>query len=218
MKAGHVLLCASMLLAGPIFPRASSQRVGTSPHTRVIDPMFGIPFDYAKEHYEQMPASVRKTCSGFEDGTYWTFAHAEQNGKGYYVVLGVWPEQDGDSLGNVIEIAGSKCTVDDSTWMLSGVAPSSGYSKGEAVLGLPGLNAKKICDQGALGSCHYELRSAAQEQLLRALVDDGIKRGVLAWGGDASFRRVACAPAILKGNTATPIVRDALERYCGSPR
>lgn len=212
------ILFVSVLFAGNSIDKVDGQRSSTSSRTRVSEPIFGITYDYTKVHYEPVPAALRKTCGGFEVGTYWTFAHFEKGGRAYYVVLGVWPDQDGDSLGNAIEIDGSKCTIDESTWMLSGFVPSTGYLQVKNAPELPGLNAKEICDQGALGSCHYLLRSAAEEETLRALVDDAIKRGILAWGGDASFKHVACVPTILKGQKATPIVQQALEQYCSSSR
>jgi hypothetical protein len=118
----------------------------------------------------------------------------------------------------VNEIEGSKCKGEDSKWMLSGFVPADGYAESMGATGLPGVGAKRICDKGPLGDCHYMFRSAAEEEIVRALVVDGIKRGIRAWGGEAQFKRAVCAPDILKGQDSTPLVRQALDQFCGVPR
>jgi hypothetical protein len=214
MKSKNAILCISLIFGWTKIADVAAQKSGAVGRTQLTEPVFGITYDSTKVNYEPIPAVLRRTCRGYEVGRFWTFAHFEKEGRAYYVVQGVWPRQDGDSLGRVEEIDGSKCKGEDSTWMLSGFLPSTGYLEHKPLAGLPGLDANRICDQAVLGSCHYLLRSAAEEEVLRALVDDGIKRGIRAWGGDAPFKQAACISSVLKGNPSTPIVQQELERYC----
>lgn len=214
MKTRSIIIALQVLAVIAIAMGNAQQRSQPRP-TRVEDPVFGIHFDYTKIHYEPLPLAVRRACEGYETGSFWTFAHAKKDGKDYYVTLGVRPDQDGDSLGVILEVEGATCDGEDSTWMFSGFVPSSGYGQNKGSAVLPGLGAKSICDQGPLGSCHYLLRSAVEEEIIRALVADGIKRGVQAWGGETPFKQVACVPHVLKGNPALPLVREAIQQYCG---
>jgi hypothetical protein len=98
-----------------------------------------------------------------------------------------------------------------------GFRPSRGlriYSRVTAG-GLPGLDETSICEQVAAGPCHYILRSAEEEAILRGLVRDGLARGVRAWGGPDRFKAEACQPSLLHGNMFKPIVYDELKKFCG---
>jgi len=190
---------------------ASGQQNSVNLRTQVQDPIFGISYSYTKVHYENMPTSIRHVCPNYEKGTFWTFAHVQRNSRDYYVVMGVAPGQDGDSLGAALVVEGSDCTASDSTWMLSGYVPSGGYRAGESSGELPGLGAPKVCADP--DSCHYVLRSAEEEGLLRDLVRDALSRGVQAWGEDR-FRKEACTPSIQQANSSTPIIQQELTKFC----
>lgn len=196
----------------------TGQEITRPSRTLVTEPIFGITYDYTKIHYDSIPPRVRKTCAGYEDGSFWTFAHFQKDRKDFYVVLGVQRGQNGDSLGSVNEIDGTRCQAEDSTWMLSGVIPAVAYSNDRTYVQLPGLNAKRVCDQGPLGSCHYVLRSDTEEKIIRGLVSDAIRRGIKAWGGEAQFKKAACVSTAAPDNSTTPIVTRMLGEFCGVPR
>ena len=179
--------------------------------------MFGISFKPDTVRYEPIPERIRELCPDFKRGQFWTFAMLQSGGSEYYVVLGVRPGQDGDSLGTALQIEGSKCQVEDSTWMLSGVIPGKGYSQPAPSARLPGLGAPEVCPHGQAGDCYYVLRSSAEEAILRGLVKDGIDRAIKAYGSQALFGTKACTPSQLSGSESTPVVLQELERFCGKP-
>ena len=108
--------------------KAFGQQRNASSGNVLTDPVFGITYNYTKVYYEPIPVSVRRDCKGYNDGSFWTFAHFQSDGKNYYVILGVRPNQDGDSIGSAVEVDGPKCQGEDSTWLLSGFVPASGFS------------------------------------------------------------------------------------------
>jgi hypothetical protein len=177
------------------------------------DPMFGLTYDYTKVNYEQMPISIRHICPDYEHGTFWTFAHTKRKSGDYFVVMGVRPGQDGDSLGAALVIKDSKCYEEDSTWMLSGFIPEGGYSPGKSARKLPGLDAPKICE-GSLGPCHYVFQSKEEEEILRDLVKDALVRGVQAWGGTDRFKNEVCKASHQKVNADMPVVQQELKVFC----
>jgi hypothetical protein len=105
--------------------------------------------------------------------------------------------------------------TEDSSWMLSGSIPASGYPNPKAVGTLPGLHASESCDQ--VGNCHYELRSPEEEEVLRALVSNAIERGIKAWG-ESRFASRACAPGLMLSNSLDPVLQSALKNFCDARR
>jgi len=187
--------------------------------TQLQDPMFGISYSPSRVHYEPMPMPIRQICPGYEHGTFWVFAHVQRESGDYYVVMGIRPGQDGDSLGAALLIKDSKCYQEDSTRMLSGFVPEKGYGQEASALGLPGLNAPQICEHGpqfpyGIGACHYVLRSAEEESVLRGLASDALVRGTRAWGDAAQFKKAVCIPSLEKANSSMPIVRQELTKFC----
>ena len=178
------------------------------------DPMFGISYDSSRVHYEVMPAPLRQMCPGYERGIFWVYAHIKRAFGDYYVVMGVTPGQNGDSLGAALLIKDGQCRVEDSTRMLSGFVPDRGY-RPEANSGtLPGLGAPQLCNQGPFGDCHYVLRSADEEDVLRDLVRDALGRGARAWGEATQFKAAVCNPALREAASSMPIVQQELTRFC----
>jgi hypothetical protein len=183
------------------------------------DPLFGISYSYSKVHYEPMPISIRRICPDYERGTFWVFAHFQKESGDYYVVMGISPGQDGDSLGAALLVKNSKCYVEDSSRMLSGFIPDSGYGPEKSVYILPGVNAPQICEHGpqypyGMGPCHYILRSAEEESVLRGLVKDALARGVRAWGGAAQFKKAVCSQSLQDEIPYMPIVQQELTKFC----
>jgi hypothetical protein len=181
-----------------------------------LEPMFGLDYNRsANVSYQPMPMDARRLCPDLQQGSYWTVAHVHRNDAEYFVLLGVQPGARGHSFGTSIEIRGSKCRHDESRWTLSGFVPSDGYR--ESVETLPGLGAEPICNKQPLEDCHYLLRSAAEESLLRELVQDALRRGAGAWGA-AEFRKAVCSPDILEDNSFKPVVHEELSKFCTQPR
>ena len=178
------------------------------------DPMFGISYLRANIHYEQIPTSIQKLCPDLREGTFWTFAHYQSGASEYFVVLGLQKHQDGDALGAVVKIEGSNCQEYDSSWMLSGVVPKSGYAHGAKNIQLPGQGVKRICDHGPSGACYYFLRSPEEEAILRGLIEDGLARAIRAYGGESQFMKKACVPSIIDGNSSSPLVQQELIKAC----
>jgi len=214
MQTTILSLIAVLLLARVGCSRASGQEAGGDRGFQLEDPIFGLVYDTAKVHYDAIPASIRRICPDFEQGTFWTYARIQRGPTEYFVVMGVRPDQSGDSLGAALEVRDSKCQGGDSTQMLSGFVPSSGYGSGRTPPGLPGVGAKRVCERSAFGPCHYVLRSAEEEAILRDLVKDALMRAERAWGGAGVFRQQVCNPSVQAANSSTPIVQEELARFC----
>ena len=181
--------------------------------TLLEDPMFGLSYDYTKITYEQFSKSVAHLCRLEKGGKYWLFAHTHRKSGDYYVVMGVVPGQSGDSLGIALWVRDPECDAEDSLWMQSGFSPAEGYTSIPYSGELPGMGAQKACNNG---DCHYVLRSAEEEAILRDLVRDAISRGIQVWG-EERFRKEACQSAPLKDrNSPTPIAQKALAEFCVS--
>jgi hypothetical protein len=177
-----VLILGGLVVVHLPCSEANSGERTKNTRAELQDPMFGLSYNRTTVHYELMPESLRHICPNLEKGTYWIFAHASRKPIDYYLVMGVVPAQNGDSLGAALWVRGSKCDSEDSTWMLSGFVPAEGYASQIDTTELPGLKAPQVCDRGALGQCHYVLRSQEEEAILRELMRDGISRGIQAWG------------------------------------
>lgn len=182
----------------------------------VEDPIFGLAFDRAKVHFDSLPLQVRNSCPDFQQGKYLTFAHLRKNSAEYFVVLEVVvPGQDSDVFGVAIEINNSKCHVEDSSKMLSGFIPLGGYHENADKMYFPGSGAKDICDKGPMGACHYLLRSQAEEEVLRGIVQDALARGTHAWGSKAEYKKAVCSSFIVTdANSGYPVVQQELIKFC----
>jgi len=217
MRLRGLSLVVTLSLTCVSLPGARGQVSAASRVTPLDDPMFGISYQTDKVKYEPMPVRIRQLCSEFKRGEFWTFAQFRSGTREYFIVMGVRPGQDGDSLGAALQIDGSKCQEEDSTWMLSGTPPESGYSHPTTAAQLPGLGAPKVCPHGPAGDCFYLLRSATEEAILRGLVKDGIERAINAYGSQAPFGKKACTPSQLAGSESTPVVLQELKKFCGKP-
>ena len=209
-----ILSLIAILLLAPVGCSRASGEEAADRSLQLEDPMFGLVYDAAKLHYDPMPASIRRICPDFNQGTFWTYAHIQRGPTEYFVVMGVGPDQSGDSLGGALEVTGSRCSDGDSLQMLSGFVPVGGYGAGRTPPGLPGGGAKRICERSPFGPCHYVLRSAEEEMILRDLVKDALVRATRAWGSAGVFRQQACKPSHLEKIPYTPIVREELARFC----
>ena len=178
------------------------------------DPIFGITYSTSSVNYDQIPPEVKQLCPHFNDGHFWVYAHFRAENGDYYIVMGIRPDQDSDSLGVALWIEGSKCRGIDSNWMLSG-RPKKEYGKAGSLGGLPGLDAPRICPHGPAGDCYYDLQSADNERILRGLTGDAIQRAIKAYGGEAQFKKYACSPSELSESDA-PIVQQELQKFCSS--
>jgi hypothetical protein len=107
--------------------------------------------------------------------------------------------------------------MNESNWTRSGVPPAGGYQNTKLTEGLPGMNAPEVCeDRPRYPLCRYVLRSAAEEALLRGLVQDGIERAVRAFGRD-QFKKKACSSETFSEQSDYPIVQMELRRFCANP-
>jgi hypothetical protein len=216
MRVTASILMGMLLLVFIPGNSASGRQHGVNLRTQLEDPILGLSYSYTKVHYELMQQSVRRVCPTFEQGTFWTLAHTHRESGDYFVVMGVSPGQDGDSLGVALLLKDSKCDAGDSKWMLSGFIPVGGYNPKSDFDGLPGQDAPSVCDQGPSGDCHYMLRSAKEEATLRDLVRDALSRGVKAWSED-EFRNSACKSSALRASTY-PVIRQELTKFCAGSK
>ena len=214
MQTKILSLIAILLLARFGCSRASGQEAAAGRGQRLQDPMFGLVYESDKVNYDAMPAPIRRICPDFQEGTFWTYAHTQRGPTEYFVVMGVSPDQSGDSLGAALQVRDSKCQGGDSLQMLSAFVPSGGYGAGRTPPGLPGEGAKRVCERIPFGPCHYVLRSAEEESILRELVKDALIRAERAWGGSGLFKQQACKPSHLKEIPYMPIVQEELARFC----
>ncbi len=181
------------------------------------DPVFGIAYRPSIVKFDVMPKRISQLCPGFGNELDWVFAHYKSGSSDYYIVMGVSESQDGDSFGTGVWIDGSRCRMSESKWVFLGTPSSSGFNNKGIADELPGLNAPRVCDSGAGSDCHYLLRSAHEEEILKGLIGDAIQRSIAAYGSGAAFKRKACSSDILRGNAEFPLVAEALRAFCAKP-
>ncbi len=170
-----------------------------------IEPVFGLAVESGKASYLPLAPDVAKRCS-LAGTKYLIFAHIKDKGGDAYIV------QDADGASGVaMRVSAAECTTAEASWTLSGVHQGS-YGPAPGSPALPGDKADKVCQSGV---CHYVLRSPAEEQMLKALLDDAIAKGQQANGGAAVFRTKACEPAVIRNAEDYPAVRARLGSLCG---
>jgi hypothetical protein len=197
-------------LALQCLPGAGSSRKPS----QVTDPVFGLSFNPAKVKYEPMAQKIRMRCAAFDSGDYWTFAYLRRGETEFFIVIGTSATQDDDMFGTAISINGSGCEEEESAWALSGFVPGDGYPSNAPDAILPGDKAKEVCGNSPFGECHYMLRSATEEAILRGLVQDALSRARSAWKDAGGIRDQVCTPQYLETRSSTPVLKNELEKFC----
>jgi hypothetical protein len=170
-----------------------------------VEPVFGLLVEPGKAAYLPLAPDIAKRCS-LAGSKYLVFAHIKDTGGDAYIL-----QDAGGGAGVAARVSPAGCTTVESTWMLSGV-PKAPYSAGQPAPALPGDKADKVC-QG--GTCHYIMRSAAEEQLLKALLNDAVLKGQAAHKGPAAFKTRACEMSVIRNAEDYPAVRQRLGSLCG---
>jgi len=176
-----------------------------SAQTAFIEPVFGLLVEPGKASYLPLAPDIAKKCS-LAGAKYLVFAHIKDAGGDAYILHDV---DGGTGIGARVSPAG--CTTAESSWMLSGV-PKAPYAAAPPAPALPGDKADKVCQGGV---CHYVLRSTAEEQLLKALLNDAVLKGQLAYKGPAAFKAKACELSVIRNAEDYPAVRQRLGMLCG---
>jgi len=170
-----------------------------------VEPVFGLLVEPGKATYLPLAPDIAKRCS-LTGARYLVFAHVKDTGGDAYIL------QDADGgAGVAARVSLTGCTTAETSWMLSGV-PKAPYGAVQPAPALPGDKADKVC-QG--GICHYVVRSAAEEQLLKALLNDAVLKGQVAFKGPAAFRSKACDMSVIRNAEDYPAVRARLGALCG---
>ena len=170
-----------------------------------VEPVFGLLVEPGKAAYPPLTPDVAKRCS-LAGSKYLVFAHIKDAAGDAYILA------DADAgTGTAARVTTGGCTTVESTWMLSGIAKPP-YGAAQPVPSLPGDKAEKVCQGGV---CHYVLRSAAEEQLLKALLNDAVLKGQQAYKGPAAFKAKACEPSVIRNAEDYPAVRARLSMLCG---
>lgn len=170
-----------------------------------IEPVFGLLVEPGKANYLPVAPDIAKKC-GLAGSKYLVFAHVKDAGGDAYILLDV-----DSAAGIAARVAPTGCTTAESSWVLSGL-PKAPYGAAQPAPALPGDKAEKVC-QG--GICRYSLRSAAEEQLLKALLNDAVVKGQLAYKGPAAFKAKACELSVIRNAEDYPAVRQRLGTLCG---
>lgn len=122
----------SIVFIGWVLFGVSLTAVGQSMPTSVIDPFFGITYNPAVVHFENMPSGVGKRCQELQGWRYvhaWVYSQVKTADAEYFIVYGyvkvadedhpgalsVAPEDD-DGL--IVEIRPDKCRVDQWQFVL----------------------------------------------------------------------------------------------------
>jgi hypothetical protein len=182
----------------------------------IDDPIFGIPYNPSLVRYDEIPPSLDKKCH-LGGGHTWIYAHVSRDGSDYLIVQSYSSDQGDDSFGNSIWIKGEVCRVEESNWTLSGIPPTTAYRNVQVPEGLPGSGAAKVCENRPQEKyCRYNLRSAAEEAVLRSLVQDGIQRAVKAFGMP-QFKKKECSAQAVSQQSDYPIIQQELRKFCSTP-
>jgi hypothetical protein len=211
MRTMLATLIVMILVTSPTRGYGADRHVATTggqiDKTVLVEPMFGLAYSYAHDnvHYDLIPAYVARVCP-YLSGPTFTYAHVKEGSAEYFVVMGPGPDVvgRGDSLGAALAIQGGHCTEWDSTRMFRATVPTQGY------------HGEKSCEP-SMGPCHYVIHSRADEELIRALLREGLARGSRAWGSKR-FRTKVCAPWQPEDIESNPIPYDEVTRFCGANR
>ena len=169
-----------------------------------VNPVFliGSP-RHSTVKYEEFPGALRKVCGAAFARAHEhhvdpisIFAKVRVGDSDFFAVADSGPPSE-YYAGELIQIRGTHCNLSDLDAALSSV---------------PGMPAHEICVDSDCA-----LRSQAEEDALRSLVRDAIRRAVDAYGSDASFRKVACKTEVgvtLAEPGGYPIVAEELKSYC----
>lgn len=199
------ILFSCALLSGPVISQSQN-------------PIFGTDYDQREIRYEKFPDVAKRICAnvGFVVKYFWVYAHYKSQDSDYYIVMDSRPDPEHYDLADAIWIQGLNCIEeDDAGWTLSGVPPKNGYASVQSEEILPGMNAPKLYHGAGSDAAYYVLRSPHEEETLRGLVRDGIRRAISARGSDTSFRKQACSPRILSLNAqSSPVVEQELKAFC----
>lgn len=170
-----------------------------------IEPVFGLLVEPGKAGYLPLAPDIAKRCN-LAGAKYLVFAHVKDAGGDAYIL-----QDAGGGAGVAARLAPAGCITAESSWMLSGV-PKGPYGAVQPAPLLPGDKAEKICQGGV---CHYVMRSMAEEQLLKALLNDAVVKGQLAYKGPAAFKAKACELSVIRNAEDYPAVRQRLGTLCG---
>ena len=159
------------------------------------NPVFLIGTSPHEAHYEVLPPSIKETCKGRlgndEIDPFTVYAHIKTSNYEYYVEWGdVRRGHEEYDRASLLMIHENKCKNLDLETTLGMIPANGGYSA----------------------------TAAQEEQLVRPLIKDAIKRAITAYGGDAPFRALACKPEEEKvlSEAGFVIVRQELRAYCSS--
>jgi hypothetical protein len=213
-----VLLLPFLSLA--ILSHSQEQRHSLKSKTPAVltDPFFDIPYNPSKIHYDPVPQSFVSVCHHTFQHEF-VYAYLKSGDAEYFVISGYSSDQDGDSLGYVAIVRGSRCDSADLKNTFVGVPPQGGYSNPGTDERIPGEHAQDVRDpgeSGAMGNSHYVLRSRHDEAILRGLLEDNFRRGIRAFGGEVQYKSLICTTKMMKGfsDYADVITEQELKSFC----
>ena len=171
-----------------------------------VEPVFGLLVEPGKAAYLPLPPDIAKRCS-LTGAKYLVFAHVKDKDGDAYIVQ----DSDAGAPGVAARVTPAACTTAETSWILSG-HPKAPYGAVQPAPSLPGDKAEKVCQGGV---CHYVVRSAAEDQLLKALLNDAVLKGQAAYKGPAAFKAKACDMSVIRNAEDYPAVRQRLGLLCG---
>jgi len=213
------VLCSCVLFLGSVGSSAQVRK-STKNETR-INPVLLMEYDPSKVRYGQFPASFEHACAKLfnQETNQMIYAEVQVGDSVYLAEMGHYSDAERENsfnIGDIIWVQGNKCQPLGIDLTLSALPPKSGYRAATANQTFPGPDSPHEC---VPGQCHYVLRSADEEHILRGFVKDAIQRAITAYGGDASFRAQACKPEEEEelSEAGYIIVLQELRAYCSAP-
>ncbi|MGD0096525.1 MAG: hypothetical protein ABSB60_08520 [Terracidiphilus sp.] len=185
------------------------------------DPLFGMEYDPKIVQHELLPQIVVEKCYANQGvqramkerlGIY---AHVHSGSADYYIVDSTLPYYNEYGWVEVLFVEGDKCTRGSSDWAFSSRPSRSGYSDSSVTERIPSAGDPDIKSKD---SEDYYMRSAHEEEVMRNLAKDAIRRAIAALGSDAVFKKQVCVPTSASEESSYPVLDEELSAYCKKTR
>jgi hypothetical protein len=125
-QEGFAMLYPWLLSVGLLLLSISSGEARAA--QKMLDPLFGIPYNPQQVHFDLAPEEISKLCPDYRGKRMWVYAHAQKGDTENFIVsffTKFYPDGDGPASiapdpGTAIALHGRECRDDQSQWVMLG--------------------------------------------------------------------------------------------------